>query len=340
MNTFPFQASDYWRSIILYGLNNATYKIALGKTLLHVAQRGQTTIDWISLAQVYLDEYLIRLTKNPVPQQANPRRNTVMEQIVYALQSQRITYEQAVNQVAQQAFDDVIPRFHTIGTDRNLMAGFFYDFKAGKDLVIHDSLFEVIQSGKEPLLDELEARWSLLEGAFTIRKQSLVQHLELTNDIRQIYLTGGYQRQNITSNVPFLQGYQGLACFYCGEPLIMTECHVDHLLPRQVLQHDEIWNLVLAHKECNLSKSDHLVGKHYLEKLICRNENIMGSNHPWKHKIELALGTTDLKRRRMLEHHYENVKSVLGAYYWGGIEGYNPEVDPFYRRLITLLNNR
>ena len=24
---------DYWKAIILYGLNNATYKIALGKTL-------------------------------------------------------------------------------------------------------------------------------------------------------------------------------------------------------------------------------------------------------------------------------------------------------------------
>ena len=31
---------DYWRAIILYGLNNATYKVALGKTLLDLAQRG------------------------------------------------------------------------------------------------------------------------------------------------------------------------------------------------------------------------------------------------------------------------------------------------------------
>jgi hypothetical protein len=103
-----------------------------------------------------------------------------------------------------------------------------------------------------------------------------------------------------------------------------------------VLKHDELWNLVLTHKECNLSKSDHLVGKHYIEKLIRRNENIMGSNHPWKQKLEFNLGNSHHKRRKTLEFHYDNVKSVLGPYYWGGVEGYNPEHDLFYQQLITL----
>jgi len=30
---------DYWKAIILYGLNVATYKIALGKTLLELAKK-------------------------------------------------------------------------------------------------------------------------------------------------------------------------------------------------------------------------------------------------------------------------------------------------------------
>ena len=114
---------------------------------------------------------------------------------------------------------------------------------------------------------------------------------------------------------------------------------MDHVLPRQIINHDEIWNLVLAHSTCNLNKGDHLVGKHYIEKLITRNENIMGSNHPWRFKIQQSLGSTKLQRKAALEHHYDNVHQTLGDYYWGGIEGYRPDLDPFYRSLITKLNN-
>ena len=68
-------------------------------------------------------------------------------------------------------------------------------------------------------------------------------------------------------------GYQGNVCFYCGE--VMTDVHVDHVLPRQIIQRDDIWDLVLAHDHCNQMKSDLLVGPNYIDKLIKRNENIM-----------------------------------------------------------------
>ena len=35
-----FNDDDYWRSIILYGLNQATYKIALGKTLVSLSEKN------------------------------------------------------------------------------------------------------------------------------------------------------------------------------------------------------------------------------------------------------------------------------------------------------------
>ena len=78
------------------------------------------------------------------------------------------------------------------------------------------------------------------------------------------------------------------------------------------MQHDEVWNLVLAHGMCNESKSDKLVGEHYVAKLIARNENIMGSNHPWKRRIIEALGNANdhTKRASKLRYHYENVKKL------------------------------
>ena len=135
-----------------------------------------------------------------------------------------------------------------------------------------------------------------------------------------------------------MSGYQGNICFYCGE-LLYDDIHVDHVLPRQVLNHDEVWNLVLTHRDCNLLKSDKLVGPHFIQKLIARNENIMGSNHPWKYKISSELGNTPQRRKQSLHRHYENVKTVLGSNWWGGSASYNPASDPFYRRLITVLNN-
>ena len=35
--------------------------------------------------------------------------------------------------------------------------------------------------------------------------------------------------------------------------------------------------------KCNMLKSDLLVADHFVQKLIIRNENIMGSSHPWKY---------------------------------------------------------
>jgi len=85
--------------------------------------------------------------------------------------------------------------------------------------------------------------------------------------------------------------------------------------------------------------TDKLVGERFIEKLIARNENIMGSNHPWRNKIQASLGSTKSARSRALRRYYENVKTILGNYYWGGKPSYNPALDPFYRRLITVLNN-
>ncbi|KAA9327228.1 HNH endonuclease [Hymenobacter busanensis] len=332
-----FSEAEYWNGIILYGLNAATYKIALGKTLLDLTQRNQQVVTWDALSQAYLDNYLSRLAAaQAMPQQSNPARLTIMERIVREYQLGKLTYAQAVEEVGLRAFHDVIPRFQTIGTDREIVQGKFYNADFGRSLNLTEALFRVADGEVANLQSQLDSRWGLLEGAFQISHD----HSQLANDLRGIYLLNGYHRTNLTANIPFLEGYQANTCFYCGEPMAAGGVHVDHVLPRQVLHHDEIWNLVLAHQDCNLSKSDRLVGEHFIQKLIARNENIMGSNHPWKGKIERELGSSPAQRAKSLRKHYDNAKEILGAYYWGGAAGYNPEADSFYRKLITRLNNK
>jgi len=327
---------DFWRAIILYGLNAATYKMALGKALLNFAIRGKDTVSWDDLSREYFQLYLERLTASNRPQQSNPTRKTKMERIVTRYRGSTISLDEAVQEVGREAFEDVIPRFQTIGTDKEIVAGRFYEFDFGKKLTLKDTTLSVAQDNMKELLEELEARWSLLEGAFIINKDQS----QLANDIRDTYLFQGYERTNLTQNIPFLQAYQGNVCFYCSEQMSAGDVHVDHVLPRQVVFHDEIWNLVLSHATCNMLKSDRLGADHYVMKLISRNENIMGSHHPWKHKISSQLGETPPKRSATLRRHYENMRNILGPYYWGGVKGYIPAKDPFFRRLITKLNNR
>lgn len=330
-----FEDVDVWKALILYGLNAATYKIALGKTLLDFVRQNIDLVNWEELSKAFFYQYFNRINSTGMPQQGNPGRLTVMERIVKDFSQERISEAEAIELVGKKAFNDVLPRFHSIGNITNAAENAFYVYERNKKLVLKDSLFNINEHNEIELEQELNARWDLLEGAFLITQEQW----DLTNDLRDIYLSKGYERKNITCNIPFLQGYQGNVCFYCGEPINASDIHVDHVLPRQILLHDEIWNLVLSHGICNSSKNDNLVALHFIEKLIARNENIIGSNHPWKAKIIAALGVTPINRRKKLLWHYENTKKILGGRYWKGVENYNPELDPFYRKLVTKLNN-
>jgi HNH endonuclease len=330
-----FSDEDLWKGLILFGLNAATYKMGLAKTLFDFSRQGKSFVAWDDLAASFLSQYEERIAMSGRPQQSNPGRLTVMERVVADLNLEKIDRSEAIARVADKGLRDVIPRFQTIGRDKNIVGDHFYNFEYGRSIELKDSLLGFSEAQFIELETEFMARWSLLEGAFSISQENF----ELANDIREIYLKTGYERTTLTSNISFLNGYQGNVCFYCAEPMA-DDIHVDHVLPRQVVNHDEIWNLVLAHGDCNLLKSDKVVGPHFVKKLIARNENIMGSNHPWKHKISEALGKAPKSRAKTLGNHYEGVKTVLGNNYWGGAESYNPATDQFYRRLITLLNNR
>ena len=80
-----FEDTDYWKAIVLYGLNAASYKIALGHVLLDFAAHGKSSIDWHSLSEAFFEEYWKRLEiGKPMPQQSVTGRLTVMERIILA----------------------------------------------------------------------------------------------------------------------------------------------------------------------------------------------------------------------------------------------------------------
>ncbi|MEN9933501.1 MAG: hypothetical protein RLZZ387_80 [Chloroflexota bacterium] len=331
MSEEPLDSVGAWRAIILYGLNTATYKIALGQCLAAFARAGVTHVSMEMLATAFFDAYRDRL-RSGKPQLDHPNRLTVMERVISQFDLGVLSREAAIAAVARDAFGDVVPRFHTL-SGLELPARFYHHTAQG--LVLTDSLFEVFgRPDQETLQAELGSRWDLLEAAFTMKRQPS----ELANDIRRIYLAAGYDRTDITENRPVLNGYQQGRCFYCGEAMHDEAVVVDHVIPRQVVQHDDIWNLVLAHAFCNAQKSDLLPGVDYVEKLIERNEHFIGSNHPIRPKLVAQLGTNPERRRRHIERVYGDARLVLGpAYTWEGIRGYHAATDPFYRSIIRKL---
>jgi hypothetical protein len=146
--------------------------MALGKILIDQTSRGGYEISWKQLSQRFLDAYLERIKKTGMPQQATSGRLTKMERIVSQLNVEKITYDQAIDLVATEGFNDVVPRFQTIGTDKTLVGNTFYDIEFGKRLIIKDALLEISTNKPTEYLDEIDARWGLLEGAFSINQSA------------------------------------------------------------------------------------------------------------------------------------------------------------------------
>src|SRR5262245_37890689 len=106
---------DYWRAIVLYGANVATYKPALADCLIAFAQVGATNVLMLDLADAFFQRYRTRLAGGR-PQLSNSTRKTVLERAVEACHTGRLTDSEAVEHVAREGFGDVLPRFHTVNT--------------------------------------------------------------------------------------------------------------------------------------------------------------------------------------------------------------------------------
>ena len=86
-----FTPADYWKAIILYGLNSTTYKMALAKCLLGFANDRKTTISRDELAKSFYWQYKQRLSTNTLPQPTS--MSTVNKRSSQACQPYRRTFK-------------------------------------------------------------------------------------------------------------------------------------------------------------------------------------------------------------------------------------------------------
>lgn len=81
----------------------------------------------------------------------------------------------------------------------------------------------------------------------------------------------GSERAPISVYRDLLMDIQRGSCFYCRGNLKKEDVEVDHFVPWSKYPVDLGHNFVLAHKKCNLAKSDSLAGEGHLERWCLRN---------------------------------------------------------------------
>ena len=161
---------DYWRGIILYGKNQATYKLALGKLLINYANRNFTKIPMDELADDFLSIYEDRV-KSGKPQNKTIGRQTYVEQEIDNLKAGLYNREKSIQIVKEKALKNmVLQKFHTLFN--NPIPKPFYKFSDDmRHLLLQDNLLNVFTDNQnQSLNNELFSRWDLLEHGFEDNK--------------------------------------------------------------------------------------------------------------------------------------------------------------------------
>ena len=68
-----------------------------------------------------------------------------MERIISQFNHGQLTCSEAAEKVGKDAFNDVIPRFHTIARDGYFAKKKFYEFHQNNQIIINISVFDLLQ---------------------------------------------------------------------------------------------------------------------------------------------------------------------------------------------------
>jgi hypothetical protein len=302
---------SYWRSIILFGRNVASYKFALSKSLLEIVPTGRTVISLDELAEPF-SRYVCEHIAN-APKQATSNSSQFLD-ACKNFNVGEITKDKLLETTVRLGFNNVIDAFHVVNESLIPKAFFQKDYSKGqKNIILTDEIFNLHEAPFfDNLMHETESRWRLVEKAWESGVSSYMLNVQYDNDLQSLFMASDFTRRKaLISARGALNGYQKGKCFYCNADISISShddflCEVDHYFPRSLqpyigtLYLDGVWNLVLACKECNRQKSAKIPETQYLEKLHSRNEYFITSHHPLRETIIAQSGLTETQRRQYL----------------------------------------
>jgi hypothetical protein len=316
---------DYWRSIVLFGRNVASYKFALAKSLLELARNETTFISMDELAIPFsknIAEHLRRSDK-----QATSASSRFLE-AVRQFNRAGLNQDALARKTVALGFQNVIDAFHVVNSESIQIRFFLDERKERGGITITDELLKLKETLQFPNLPlEAEARWRLVETAWGLGVHPALLSVTYDSDSSVLYVRNRvHERIDVTSSRDALDGYQKGKCFYCFreisiEPTSPRLADVDHFLPHILFVGGDVganlngvWNLVLACRECNRGekgKSARLPKRKYLERLHRRNNYLIESHHPLRDTLMSQRGATEAKRQAFLQQRYSAAKSLV-----------------------------
>lgn len=326
---------NYWRSIILFGRNVASYKFALAKALYDLKATSNDLITLEQLAKPYVDHILEHIKHSP--KQITSSSSTFLNACDQYNNGQ-IAYDQLIQTTIRYGFQNVIDAFHNVHSKEIPKRFFLDERRSSGGIRITDHLYELAEEGGFGDLNlETEARWRLVETGWSLNISTQLIGVQYDNETDELFTVQNDRRVDITSSRDSLNGYQKGRCFYCYgdisiDPNDENLADVDHFFPwmirSEISNVNGVWNLVLACKECNRGengKFERLPSLELLKRLHKRNEYLIGSFLPLRETLMMQTGKTAEQRQSYLQTQYNTAKRSL-------IHAWEP---PIIRGIIT-----
>jgi hypothetical protein len=316
-----------WRAVVLFGRNVASYKFALAKTLLDLAERADDRVPLEELAAPFarhLCEHLAQVDK----QTTSPSSKFL--EACRRFNRGDLGEEALIETTARLGFNNVLDAFHVVGSGP-ILTRFFVDERSGGRsgaIRLTDPLRQLAGSRQGAgLSEEAEARWRLVETAWALDlpragvavQADAVQNLLYVEKVRRVNLTGVRAALN---------GYQRGHCFYCQAETPLAEADVDHFFPWVLKERgampdaDGVWNLVLACRPCNRGEKGKFAAvpvPALVQRLHQRNNWLVDSHHPLRETIVLQAGRDPEARARFLRSRFQMALEAL-IHQWQPLE--------------------
>ena len=240
---------NYWRGVILFGRNVASYKFALASALYEVDKTGSDLITLDQLA-VPFSRYLCEHLKH-APKQITSRSSQFLETCLKFNRGE-ITHAQLIEATVRLGFNNVIDAFHYVNQGEIDKRFFLDERKIHNGIRLTDNFYllgERLQY--KNLAFETNARWNLVEQAWSMGISRNLVGVEFDEDNQLLFTKVNARRVDITSCRDSLNGYQKGRCFYCFKPISLAPgdaalADVDHFIPwaarHEVSNINGVWN--------------------------------------------------------------------------------------------------
>lgn len=311
---------NYWRSIILFGRNVASYKFALAKAITSLEASSNDLIKLDDLAAPFALNICEHLKSSD---KQSTSSSSKFLNVCRSFNEGTIGTDELITSTTKLGFVNVIDAFHIVNKDVIANRFFIDERRSNQGIRLTDNYFQLIeQASINDLDEETEARWKLVEEGWRLGVATKL--IDVVYDKEQQSLIGNIhnKRIDLSSVRGPLNGYQKGKCFYCRDSISIVSgstnlCHVDHFFPylltNLIPSINGVWNLVLACSKCNGASEKHskIPSLKLLEALHRRNEYYISSHLPLHQAIKRQTGESEQLRKLFLQQQYDTAKGAL-----------------------------